>query len=91
MFAKTMIKDSTIIKARTTTEAVSDMTPFLSLLSSVLSVTKKKKKNEEDEKNCCQHGISLCFPHRSLPLTNYVTSRLKDFFEAVSCKSKCFI
>ena len=41
MFAKTMIKDSTIIKARTTTEAVSDMTPFLSLLSSVLSVTKK--------------------------------------------------
>ena len=30
-----------------------------------------------------QHGISLCFPHRSLPLTNYVTSRLNAFFEAV--------
>lgn len=32
MFAKTMIKDSTIVKARNTTEAVSDITPFLSLL-----------------------------------------------------------
>ena len=50
MFAKTMIKDSTIIKARTTTEAVSDMTPFLSLLSSVLSVTKKKKKMKKMKK-----------------------------------------
>lgn len=41
MFAKIMIKDSTVIKARITTEAVSDMTPFLSLLPSVIPVTKK--------------------------------------------------
>ena len=57
MFAKTMIKDSTMIKARTTTEAVSDMTPFLSLLSSVLSVTKKISVQQSPSKE--QNGFTV--------------------------------
>ena len=63
MFAETMINDTTVVKARTTTEAVSDMKPFLSLLSSVLFGTEKSVLRQSPLKErFTVHSAVIVFP-----------------------------